>query len=110
MRKTLDWEPFYAIAADWTSRTRTSSIATPRSRRSASRPSASTSSARSTSGTSTRSRAEFFGTADAKDAVRRKVAALFPEHEVEKFTEMFWDRIQTWRKSVVGASLPPPVR
>ena len=51
---------------------------------------------------------EFFGTTEAKDAVRKKVAALFPEHEVEKFTELFWGRIQVWRRSVQGASLPPP--
>ncbi len=51
---------------------------------------------------------EFFGTSEAKDAVRKKVAALFPEHEIEKFTELFWERIQLWRKTVVGASLPPP--
>ncbi len=40
---------------------------------------------------------EFFGTEIAKDAVRQKVAALFPEHEVEQFTEHFWERIQWWR-------------
>ena len=40
---------------------------------------------------------EFFGTDDAHDAVRQKVAALFPAHEVEEFTELFWDRIQHWR-------------
>jgi hypothetical protein len=51
---------------------------------------------------------EFFGTTEAKDAVRKKVAALYPEHEIEKFTELFWERIQLWRKTVVGASLPPP--
>ncbi len=37
---------------------------------------------------------EFFGTPDAKDAVRKKVAALFPAHEVEQFTELFWNRVQ----------------
>ncbi len=42
---------------------------------------------------------EFFGTADAKDAVRQKVTALFPPHEIEKFTELFWGRIQDWRKA-----------
>ena len=41
---------------------------------------------------------EFFGTPEAKDAVRKKVAALFPAHEVEQFTELFWSRIQDWRK------------
>jgi len=40
---------------------------------------------------------EFFGTSTARDAVRQKVAALYPEHEVEQFTDLFWDRIQRWR-------------
>jgi len=42
---------------------------------------------------------EFFTTPEAKEAVRLKVTALFPPHEVEKFTELFWSRIQDWRKS-----------
>jgi hypothetical protein len=41
---------------------------------------------------------EFFGTETAKDAVRQKVEALFPEHEREQFTEHFWERIQMWRR------------
>ncbi len=40
---------------------------------------------------------EFFSTDTAKDAVRQKTAALFPAHEVEKFTELFFKRIQQWR-------------
>jgi hypothetical protein len=40
---------------------------------------------------------EFFGTEQAHDAVRQKVAALFPGHEVESFTELFYGRIQQWR-------------
>ena len=40
---------------------------------------------------------EWFGTDDAKEAVRRKVAALFPPHEVEEFTDVFFQRIQQWR-------------
>ena len=40
---------------------------------------------------------DFFQTEDAKQAVRAKVAALFPEHEIEEFTELFWSRIQDWR-------------
>jgi hypothetical protein len=40
---------------------------------------------------------EFFGTEVAKDAVRKKVEALFPAREVEQFTNLFWDRIQEWR-------------
>jgi hypothetical protein len=31
-------------------------------------------------------------------ATRQKVSALFPSHEVEQFTELFWSRIQQWRK------------
>jgi len=42
---------------------------------------------------------KFFGTEQAKDAVRQKVEALFPEHEVAEFTEHFWGLIQFWRKT-----------
>ncbi len=42
---------------------------------------------------------EFFGTDTAKNAVRKKVEALFPKHEIEKFTEHFWGLIQFWRKT-----------
>jgi hypothetical protein len=41
---------------------------------------------------------EFFGTETAKDAIRQKTAALFPAHEVETFTDLFWSRIQAWRE------------
>jgi hypothetical protein len=40
----------------------------------------------------------FFGTDEAKEAVRKKVAALYPAHEVEKFTAFFWERVQQARK------------
>ncbi len=40
---------------------------------------------------------EFFGTEDAKSAFRAKVAALYPKHEIEQFTELFWRRVQAWR-------------
>ncbi len=40
---------------------------------------------------------EFFGTEAAKSAFRAKVSALFPKHEVEQFTELFWRRVQAWR-------------
>lgn len=42
---------------------------------------------------------EFFGTQEARDAVRAKVAAIYPPHEIEPFTELFWQRIQKWRAS-----------
>jgi hypothetical protein len=41
---------------------------------------------------------EFFGSEQAMDAVRKKVAALYPPHEIEQFTQLFWDRIQLWRR------------
>lgn len=41
---------------------------------------------------------EFFGTQEAKEAIRQKVIALYPPHEIEKFTEIFWGRVQDWRK------------
>ena len=43
---------------------------------------------------------KFFGTDSAKTIIRQKVAALFPEHEVESFTEHFWGRIQNWRNDL----------
>lgn len=39
----------------------------------------------------------YFGSEAARRAVRQKVAVLYPEHEVEGFTELFWGRIQKWR-------------
>lgn len=41
----------------------------------------------------------FFGSDRAKEAVRQKTATLFPTHEVEEFTELFWTRIQAWRQT-----------
>jgi hypothetical protein len=45
---------------------------------------------------------EFFGTDEARDAVRKKVEALFPAHEVDGFTEHFWGMIQKWREAENG--------
>ncbi len=42
---------------------------------------------------------EFFGTDEAKEAVRLKVQDLFPADEVERFTEHFWGLIDFWRKT-----------
>ncbi len=42
---------------------------------------------------------EFFGGDEVHDAVRQKVEALYPKHEVDEFTELFWNRIQDWRRS-----------
>jgi hypothetical protein len=48
---------------------------------------------------------EFFGTAAARDAVRKKVTALYPSHEIDQFTELFFNRIQDWRKMEGKAAL-----
>jgi hypothetical protein len=40
---------------------------------------------------------EYFGGDEARNAVRKKVAALYPAHEVDEFTDRFWAAIQTWR-------------
>jgi hypothetical protein len=49
----------------------------------------------------------FFATPIARDAVKKKVTALFPAHEVEPFTELFWRRIQAWRNDTATASSHP---
>ena len=46
---------------------------------------------------------EFFASEIARDAVRQKVTALFPEHEIEEFTELFWQRIQDARRAEKAA-------
>ncbi len=46
---------------------------------------------------------EFFGTEVMRDAIRQKVTALYPPHEIEEFTELFWGRIQKWRREDVNA-------
>ena len=45
---------------------------------------------------------EFFGKPVVHDAIRQKVEALFPEHEIDEFTELFWNRVQAWRDSEDG--------
>ena len=42
---------------------------------------------------------EFFGSDRFRDIVREKVAALYPPHEVERFTEHFFGLVQFWRKT-----------
>jgi hypothetical protein len=42
--------------------------------------------------------AKFFGSDAARAAVRAKVEAIFPRAEVDSFTDLFFQRIQAWRK------------
>lgn len=39
---------------------------------------------------------DFFQSSTARDAIRLKVEALFPPHEHESFTELFWERVKRW--------------
>ena len=97
MRENLDWEPFFEIAAD--------GLPVPREARGLRGDRRRALRGRALRGvlreaprrTSTRSRGSSSARDRAKDAVRQKVAALFPAHEVEQFTELFWKRIQDWR-------------
>jgi len=45
---------------------------------------------------------EFFASETMRDAIRQKVTALYPEHEIDSFVELFWNRVQEWRR-VEGA-------
>lgn len=42
---------------------------------------------------------EFFGTEACRAIVREKVAALYPAHEIEPFTDHFFGLVQFWRKT-----------
>lgn len=96
MARTLDWEPFYAVAAmdlPYAEKLdRYAAIADARFE-----------TARFEEfcakhlGHLDEVASEFFTTPEAKEAVRQKVTALYPPHEVERFTELFWSRIQAWR-------------
>jgi hypothetical protein len=104
MRKTLDWDPFYEIArgkAPYKEKLAAyADIARARFDQ-----------ARFEEFCGTHLRDlhevawEFFGTDVAKDAVRQKVAALYPANEVERFTGLFFARIQQWRDDNVRGEL-----
>lgn len=99
MRRTLDWTPFYEIAADEDvpyrdklrayARVAAERFDTARFEEFCARH----------LGRLDEVAAEFFGTDAARQAVRKKVAALYPAHEVDTFTELFWRRVQAWRES-----------
>ncbi len=42
---------------------------------------------------------EFFAGDIVRNAIREKVTSLYPQHEIEEFSELFWDRIQRWRQA-----------
>lgn len=49
---------------------------------------------------------DFFGSETLRDAIHQKVSSLFPTHEIEAFTELFWQRIQQWRDTEGAAGDP----
>jgi hypothetical protein len=50
---------------------------------------------------------DFFGSDQMKDAIRQKVTVLFPTHEIDAFTELFWSRVQLWRQQEGAVAWPP---
>ena len=96
MRRTLDWEPFYAVAKlDLSYEEKLDAYARIADRRFETERFEQF--CKDHLGHLDDVAYDFFGGPEAKDAVRQKVVALFPIHEVEKFTELFWSRIQDWR-------------
>jgi hypothetical protein len=41
---------------------------------------------------------DFFASDTVHEAIAEKVASLYPEHEVDSFVELFWNRVQKWRQ------------
>ncbi len=39
----------------------------------------------------------YFATEPVREAIREKVESLYPDHEIDQFTQLFWDRIQKSR-------------
>ena len=106
MRQTLDWEPFYAVAreADLPYREklrRYAAIARQRFELERFQEFCDTHLAHLPQVAD-----EFFASPGCRDAVRLKVGALYPEHEVEPFTDLFFGRIQSWREAE-RAGAPP---
>ena len=42
---------------------------------------------------------EYFGTEEFRSAVHAKVSSLYPDHEIEQFTNHFFGLVQFWRKT-----------
>jgi hypothetical protein len=97
-RQNLDWEPFYAIAAEpdvpYREKLRRYA-AVARARFEADRFEAFCA---EHLGHLDELAWEYFGSDRCREAVRAKVEALFPDHEHDEFTELFWTRIQDWRQ------------
>jgi hypothetical protein len=53
---------------------------------------------------------EWFGTDECRAAIRAKVTALFPAHEIDEFTEHFFGQVQAWRRDDAAARGTVPAR
>ena len=96
MRQNLDWAPYYEIAEqDLPYREKLSAYAAiARERLEAERFEAF---CEEHLGELDAVAVEYFGSDRAREAVRKKVQSLFPEHEWDEFTDHFWSCIQDWR-------------
>ena len=96
MRQNLDWAPYYEIAEqDLPYREKLAAYATiARERLEADRFEAF---CEQHLGQLDAVAVEYFGSDRAREAVRKKVQSLFPEHEWDEFTDHFWGRLQDWR-------------
>lgn len=96
MRKNMDWAPFYKIAdKDITPREKLSEYAKIAHKRFETEKFRTF--CRKQLGHLDELAYDFFGSSVMRDAIHQKVASLFPPHEVDEFTELFWDRVQLWR-------------
>jgi len=97
MRRNMDWEPFYAIAdRDLAPRERLSEYAKVAHARFETEKFRDF--CRTHLGHLDALAYDFFGSDKLRDAIRQKVTALFPAHEIDEFTELFWSRVQLWRE------------
>jgi hypothetical protein len=97
MRRNVDWEPFYAVAKkDLSPRERLGEYAKIAHKRFETEKFRTF--CQKKLGHLDELAYDFFGSETLRDAIRQKVGALFPAHEIDEFTQFFWDRIQTWRE------------
>lgn len=96
MRRTLDWEPYYAVAREQGSfEEKLEAYAKIADERLESEPFQEFCAKHLPHFEEVSH--QFFSTDAAKVAVRKKVEALFPENEHTEFTDLFFERIQKWR-------------
>ncbi len=93
MRKTLDFEPFYAIAQqDLPYREKLTRYGAIARERLAAAPFAEF--CKKELGPLQDAALAWFGSDGCKAAIRKKVAHIYPQHEVDEFTERFWQQVQ----------------